>query len=592
MLDLSTAAKKRMLRRFKRQGRKVVPATNELERILNLPRRDWEHEPLLPEFTRMATEYLKLPGGTQSLWPIQAKALQELHDMRGTYGPIPVGEGKTLVSFLAPVVLEVQRPLLVVPAKLRDKTIREFAELGQHWKQHPGMQIVSYEKISRENGTKFLQQHRPDLLILDESHRVKNKSAAVTRKIDHYKEAFPHVIVLSMTGTSTKRSLHDFAHVMFWCLPDGYPLPRNAEELNVWANVVDEIKTHENRMPGEPGALLALCNDLEKTRGREGVRNALRRRLHETPGVISCEAQSADASLNIELQIEKNYGPEVHRLVEQLHEGFLPNGDVYLVEGNKKQALSTRWRVMRTLTSGFWYDWDPKPPRPWMEARSRWRKTVRQIIEEQIPGLESEGLIAKAALAGKVNQAVYDVYMAWRAVRDTHKWATVPVWVDDTIIERVARWIKQHRGLIWVSEVALGERLEKDLGLPYFHHLGKDRLGRPIESWQSKHGSVVVSVQANSEGRNLQEQWNDNLVISPPPTGTVWEQLIARTHRPGQEADEVWFEVVIGCKTEWQCWRQALRDAAYETQMEGRKKLTIATIDRRFQIPPPSGLWL
>lgn len=581
-----------MIRHFKKVGRERVPATNELQRILELPRRDWEKDPELPEFTRMATQYLKLPQGTQELWPIQAKALQELHDMGGMYGPIPAGDGKTLVTFLAPVVLEAERPLLVVPAKLRDKTIREFAALGQHWKQHPGMQIISYEKLSRVNGTAFLQNYRPDLLIFDESHRLKNPSAAVTRKVGYYMEVFPKTRVLCGTGTSTKRSLHDFAHTMRWSLPNCYPLPRSPEELSVWADVVDEIKTHENRMPADPGALLKLCNDLEKTRGREGVRMALRRRLHETPGVVSCETHSADASLNIELVLEKGYGKEVRNLAAGLQEGYLPNGDVYIVEGNERLGLATRWRVMRTLTSGFWYDWDPKPPQAWMELRSRWRKMVRRILEERIPGLESEALIARAAGARRINEAVYDLYMQWRAVRGDHKWNTVPVWVDDSIIQRVEKWIKYHRGLIWVSEVALGERLERDLGLPYFHRLGKDRFGRHVESWESKNGSAVVSVQANGEGRNLQTQWNDNLVISPFPTGTVWEQMLARTHRPGQEADEVWVEVVFGCRTEWECWRQAMRDAWYASQIEGRKRLTIATIDRKFDLPPQDGgLW-
>ena len=592
MPGLGPAARARLIKHFKAMGKIEVPATNELQRILELPRRDWEHDPEILEFTRIATQYLCLPSGAQQLRPIQAKALQDLHDMGGLYGPIPVGEGKTLVSFLAPVVVDAERPLLVVPAKLRDKTIRDFAGLAQHWKQHPGLQIVSYEKISRANGTALLKRLQPDLLIFDESHRLKNRDAAVTRKIQYYMQAFPHTRVLAMTGTSTKRSLLDFSHVMHWALPNCFPLPRTKEELEVWANVVDEIKIFENREPADPGALMALCNDKERMRGRDGVRSAVRRRMQETPGVVGCESQSVDASLNIELGLEDSYGQQVRQLAAHLREGYLPNGDVYFVEGNERQALSTKWRIMRTLTSGFWYDWDPRPPAPWLEIRAQWRKTVRRILEERVPGLESEALIAKAAASGKINQAVQDLYTFWRSQRDLHKWRTVPVWVDDAIIHRVAEWVKDHQGLIWVSEVALGERLERELGLPYFHEMGRDRLGRDVESWESKNGSVIVSVQANGEGRNLQKQWCDNLVISPPPTGTVWEQLLGRTHRLGQEAEEVWVEVVIGCRTEWDCWRQAVRDAQYAAQMEGNKRLTIATVDQMFELPrEDGGLW-
>lgn len=578
---------------IKRMGRVEVLPSNELDRILALPRRIWDQDPTLDEFVEMTTRYLKTPEGTQKLWALQAKALQELHDMGGLYGPIPVGSGKTLISFLAPTVVEAERPLLVVPAKLREKTVREFQVLAKHWKAHKGLHIVSYEKLSRANGTKLLQRYRPDLLIFDESHRLKNRSAAVTRKITQWMQAFPNTRVLAMTGTSTKRSLLDFAHILYWTLPNCFPLPRNVEELESWACAVDEIKVFENRRSTEPGALFTLCNNVEKLQGQSGVRSAVRRRIQETPGVVSLDSVQLDASLNIEISLETGYNQEVRRLAQQLREGFLPNGDVYLEEGKEAQALQTKWRIMRTLTSGFWYEWDPRPPQDWLDLRSAWRKTVRNILAKNIPGLESEALVARAAAAGKINRAVEDLYKEWREQRDKHKWDTVPVWVDDVIIHRVAKWSKEHTGLIWVSEVALGERLERDLGLPYFREGGCDRKGRYIESTSpKKDGCVVASVQANGEGRNLQA-WNDNLVISPPPTGTVWEQLLGRTHREGQLAEEVWVDVIIGCETEWQCWQQALRDSKFHEDFEGQKRLNLATSVYQFAKLPPGddGLW-
>lgn len=576
----------------KRLGRQSVLNSNEVERISRLPRRVWEQDPQLPEFVDLVTQYLKKPEGTQKLRPVQAKALQDLHDMGGLYGPIPVGTGKTLISFLAPTVVEAKRPLLVVPAKLKDKTKREFAQLSRHWKEPQGLQIVSYEKLSRVNGTKLLQYHRPDLLIFDESHRLKNTSAAVTRKIAHWMQTFPETKVLAMTGTSTKRSLLDFAHVLRWTLPNCFPLPRNKEELESWACAVDEIKSFEKRAPANPGALLVFCTTAERFEGRSGVRSGVRRRIQETPGVVGLNNAMPDASLNIEVVLETGYGSKVRALAAQLRDGVLPNGDIYLEEGKEAQALQTKWRIMRTLTSGFWYDWDPPPPKEWLALRAAWRKTVRNILALEIPGLESEALISKAAAAGKINKAVEDLYKEWRSERDRHKWKTVPVWEDEILLHRIANWSKHHRGLIWVSEVALGQRIEQKLGLPYFHELGRDRHGRPVESADPKNGSVVVSVQANSEGRNLQA-WNENLVISPPPTGTVWEQMLGRTHRDGQLADEVWVEVVIGCEVEWQCWMQARRDAEFHESFEGEKRLNVATIDHAFDRLPAEdgGLW-
>jgi hypothetical protein len=576
-----------------RSFKKDVPETPELHRILDLPRRKWEERENIEQFAHDVTRYLKVRTGAQSLRPMQAIALQEIHDYRGMFGPIPVGEGKTLISFLAPVVLEAKRPLLVVPARLRKKTEREFAALEQHWKRHPKLEIVNYEKLSREGGTTYLQKLRPDLLIFDEAHKLKNRSAAVTRKVSAWMRTFPETLVVAMSGTVTSRSLLDFAHILLWVLPKSHPLPRPISELEAWAAAVDEIKNYEQRVATGPGALRMMCDGEEKQKGREGIRSAVRRRIQETPGVIAVQGVSVAASLNISLELEAGYNAKIKALARQLHEGRLPNGDVYVEEGkpNSPAALQARWRIMRTLTSGFWYQWDPRPPADWLELRATWRKVVRKLLEDHIPGLESEALVTRAAQQKKLGLGAYELYEEWRKVRDDHRWSVVPVWEDDCIIRRVESWAKKHDGLIWVSEVALGQRLEKDLGLPYFHEMGLDSLKRSVESMDPDDGSVVVSVGSNSEGRNLQA-WNQNLVISPPPTGTVWEQVIGRTHRQGQEADEVEVDVVIGCEVEMQCWKQAVRDAEYASNIEGPKKLTYATIDQTFRVPSSDGaLW-
>ena len=50
--------------------------------------------------------------------------------------------------------------------------------------------------------------------------------------------------------------------------------------------------------------------------------------------------------------------------------------------------------------------------------------------------------------------------------------------------------------------------------------------------------TVVASIKAHGTGRNLQA-FCRNLVANPPSDGATWEQLLGRTHRQGQEADEV-----------------------------------------------------
>jgi hypothetical protein len=596
-LQLSPGKRDFLLRKLARLIKEgEVPETPELHRILEIPRRVWQTDEIedigsINALVAMLTAFTKKPEGTQVLRPIQAKSLQEAHDIGGLFGPIPVGDGKTLITFLAPVVTEAQRPLLVVPARLRRKTFWEFEELEKHWKTHPALKIVSYEKLSRESGTEFLQECDPDLLMLDEAHRVKNFRAAVTRRIRLWIKEHPDMSVIAMSGTITKRSVLDFAHILRWCLPKGFqPLPLTSSELEAWASAVDVIKPQVNKsMPvrkrTSAGALQMFMNEKEKTQKLAGVRSAVRRRIQETPGVISSTGQDVDASLNIVLTLIQGYNDKTQDHAAGLQEGVKPNGDLITDDD-----LSAAWRIVRTLTSGFWYKWEPPPPDDWMSRRKAWKKIVREVLSAHIKGLESEALVTKAVVTGEFKRIGQQEYHDWAEVRATSEPNVVPGWVADCMIRAVDKWTKGHTGIIWVSEVALGQRLEEKLGLPYFHEMGLDRDKRPIEAIAPTR-CIVASVSANSEGRNL-HAWNDNLIISPPPTGTVMEQVLGRVHRPGQESDEVWYEVFIGCSTELKCWYQAMQDARFESTIEAPKKLTYATIDIGFEPPYGSNsLW-
>jgi hypothetical protein len=53
---------------------------------------------------------------------------------------------------------------------------------------------------------------------------------------------------------------------------------------------------------------------------------------------------------------------------------------------------------------------------------------------------------------------------------------------------------------------------------------------------------ALLTIRSHGTGKNLQ-MFNRNLVANPPSGGAEWEQLLGRTHRQGQVADEVTVEV-------------------------------------------------
>ena len=210
---------------FRQQG---VADSKELARILDLPRRQLVEN---DAFAADVSDFFKLPQGTMVLRAIQALALAEMHDYGGLFGSIKVGAGKTLLTALAPTLLNSKRPLLLIPAKLREKTRRDFAELRKHWQMVPEIRIESYEMVSRApkplyceaRGCKCMQfvgdtkcsckhdlgehaapsildMYAPDLIISDESQKLANFRAAVTRRVARWMRQHPTTKFVASTN--------------------------------------------------------------------------------------------------------------------------------------------------------------------------------------------------------------------------------------------------------------------------------------------------------------------------------------------------------------------------------------------------------
>lgn len=499
------------------------------------------------------------------LRPWQAAALCELHDHGGLFAQAGVGMGKTLVTYLAAVVLGAKRPLLLVPAKLKAKTIRDFHELAKHFRG-VSIRVESYELLGRADkhgeARIDLEKYRPDLLMCDEGHKLSNPKAARTRRMKRFIretcKAGLSIQVMVMSGTIAKRSLRDFAHILEWCHPGRSPLPHDDMDLIFWADAVDE-RPHAPD-PVDPGALLQMCSSEERTlEPLEAARRAVGRRIFETPGCMATRrAEGVDCSLVIECH-ERIVGKSTEDAFRHLKSTW-STPDQWPVSDGMSMV-----RHCRELGNDFFLRWDPRPPLPWIYARAAWCAEVREVLGTNRHGLDSEFQVAlevsNAIKKGKPHRAA-DVYKEWRELEPSFTPHTVPVWLDDAALRWAAQWAEHEPGLVWVENVCTGEALSEMTGLPYYRHEGKDDKGRYIEDHKPGR-SGIASMASCDEGMNLQGIWSRALFMSFPPTGRKAEQTLGRLHRPGQRADEVVCDVLISCREQYTGFLQAINDAGF-----------------------------
>jgi hypothetical protein len=548
---------------------RFVQHTRELQRILAIERRIWTDADATDLAARL-TAILRLARGTMALRPVQAQALYEAEKVGGLFGPIRVGGGKTLLSLLVAFVLGSRRPILLLPAKLIEKTKREMRELALHWPIPNFIRIVSYEMLGRTQSSNLLEQYAPDLIVADECHKLKNTKAAVTKRVARYMSGAPGTRFVAISGTITSRSVKDYAHILRWCLkPESCPLPLSWHELEDWADALDEKPNSENTC--DVGALAFFCSEEERREPTlTGTRKAIRRRLTETPGVVATrEIHDASCSLSI-ASYEVAQGPAITAAFKLLRD------DWTTPDGWPIADPMTMWRHARELAVGFFYKWDPRPPDDWILARKEWYKACREILGSNRRQLDSLLEVTNAVDAGHYPEAM-PLLEAWRAIEKSFTPNTVPVWLDYAVIEAVKLWAYRAPGIVWTEHRAFAIELARQTRLSYYGSKGQDENGRPIEAHDPTE-SLIASVASNAEGRNLQA-FSRNMIVSPPPNGRIWEQLLARTHRDGQLEDEVTFDVILTCLEHANAFQQARYDAQYIEHSTGQaQKLIYADV--------------
>jgi hypothetical protein len=329
---------------------KGVARTADLDRIVAIERRIYP-DAQIQRYVCALTDILKTPNGMQILRPIQALALLEAGMCGGLLAPIHVGGGKTLISLLIPAVVSNKKPLLLVPANLIKKTQHEISEYANHWRV-VAVPCMSYQLLGRAEQAHFLDQYKPDLIICDEVHRLRNPKAAVTRRVRRYLQKNPTVKFVGMSGTITKQSIRDYAHLSDWALKRHSPLPKTWGELEEWSDAIDECINPLRRIL--PGALEVLYNDSERTQAKtnplKAIRSAFNRRLVETPGIVATSgSQKVGASIQIR-KIKVPMNAKVRAAFKRLREDWVAPDNT---QNHQINGL-TRARDGNVLVGNFW----------------------------------------------------------------------------------------------------------------------------------------------------------------------------------------------------------------------------------------------
>lgn len=602
-----------------RIARSRVSSSPELDRVLALPRRpvlDLDSVRAKALITLM-TERLRRPDRPpgalcncaalgrkrclKELLPTQAWTLFEAGIVGGVLGPQGVGSGKTLNNILvAMVVKECKKAALFVPPGLVKQLHNEYLAASEHfivpslvmpdgsgtlYPGRPNLYVVPYSKFSRPESTAYLEMLAPDLIIADEAHCLKNiKTSRRGGRVARYLADHPETRFCCWSGTLTSKSLNDFAHLSAWSLGMESPLPVDPEEWEKWAAVVDP-----SDWPAAPGALSVFGDD---------VRDGLRRRIFETRGVVSTRAGALPGCSIIMKEQSAKLPKPFHELIRNVQSTMTrPDGEEFLT------ALEVSACVDQ-LICGFYYRWrfpdnpDPKDVDAWFKARKAWGSEMREKLKRsQEAHLDSPKLLANAAerfatgykcgptcrgtvsckLAAHLPVWESETWTRWRDIKDTIRHVTETVWVDDYLVNSAVAWGKEHRGIIWSGYTAFGHKVAEVGGFEY-HGGGPGAEGRILAVKGDK--TIVASIDSHGTGRDgLQYKYDEQLITCPMASGLLWEQLLGRLHRQGQESDEV-LTWVYRHVPEWRgSLDQALIYAKWIEDLTDKQRLLSANVE-------------
>lgn len=543
-------------------------------------------------------------GAPVALKETQIIALSHIAEMQGAFLGMGVGDGKTLVSFLAGMVVDVDLVIVFIRPAEAEQTGTAWGEWGEHFRFHRNTKFLPFSVISKEDGTDLLTRmtagYRPErvLMVVDEAHGIRHQDTARAMRLMRYFMDRPKTKFVAMTGTLTNDSIKDFSHLACMALGVNSPVPYDDRTLEAWAACIDA-----DGKPG-PGDWLYTdrliewhigrpVNNLSSTEKRKLARAAFQKRLHKTRGVYITTQASHGSEIRFYF-VKSSVPAEVLDALARIEEGIHPAGIDYY-ESEMEQVVDAR-----RVSIGLYYVWDwskvgrTHPDMEWMERRKKWNRSVRfELSRRATTHYDSPKLVAKACqavLSGhppkvQPSRDLIDTYRDWAAVSERYNVETMKAarWVSTYLIDETMAWVRAQPGsiLIWYADTAVGELLATRYGLTVYGEGSR----MPVD----QASTCAASIKVHGTGRNLQP-WNRQIVLGCPGNGQTWEQLLGRMHRHGQTAEFIDVVLPIPTARVLDAFENARRDAAYIEETTGQpQRLMFARmmnpIPRRRELP-------